>query len=50
VAVVRFNVTGRTLVNTIDLRGAGPWNFPAAKIPDLNREIRGSIDIVLRRT
>jgi len=50
VAVVRFSVPRRALINLIDLSGPGPWNFPAAKMPELNREIRGSAEIVLRRT
>jgi hypothetical protein len=48
-AVVRFNVLGRHIMELADLRDGGPWHFPADRIPELNRSLRGSVRIVARR-
>jgi len=48
-AMVRFNVLGRHVMDIIDLREAGPWHFPAERIPELNSKLRGSVVIVARR-
>lgn len=49
VAIVRFSIPRRTLTDTIDLQGAGPWRFPASRIPDLNRALDGSVELMLQR-
>jgi hypothetical protein len=49
-ALVRFNVMGgaaRPLMD--DFRHGGPWHIPADRIPELNRNLRGSAVIVARR-
>jgi hypothetical protein len=48
-AVVRFNVLGRHVMEFIERRHAGPWHVPAERIPELNRNLRGSVVIVARR-
>src|SRR5882757_664874 len=48
-AVVRFNVLGRNVRDLIDLRHGGPQHVQAERIGELNRNLRGSIVIVVRR-
>jgi hypothetical protein len=49
-ALVRFNVFGQAAMNLMgDIRHAGPWRIPADRIPELNRNLRGSVVIVARR-
>jgi hypothetical protein len=48
-ALVRFNVLGRHIMELADLPHGGPWHFPADRIPELNRSLRGSVVIVARR-
>jgi hypothetical protein len=50
VALVRFNVYGKALTDIIDIREAGPWLFPADRIPDLNRNLLRSLTIIDRRS
>lgn len=47
--LVRFNVLGRHLLNFLDLKHGGPWELSADRIPELNRHLRGSVHIVMRR-
>jgi hypothetical protein len=49
VALVRFNVFGRHLLDIVDLRSAGPWELPSDRIPELNRHLRGSVIVAARR-
>jgi hypothetical protein len=50
VALVRFNVLGRAFMSFVDdLRHGGPWDIPRDRIPELNRNLRGSVEIVARR-
>jgi hypothetical protein len=49
-AIVRFNVLGRHVMNIIDLRYGGPWDFPSNRISDLNRNLRGSVVVVAHRS
>jgi hypothetical protein len=48
VALVRFNVLGRHLMDIFDLRRGGPWEVPSDRIPELNRHLRGSLIIAAR--
>jgi hypothetical protein len=48
-AIVRSNVLGRHVMNIIDLRQGGPWNFPSNRVSDLNRNLRGSVVVIARR-
>jgi hypothetical protein len=50
VAVIRFNVMGRHLFDFIDLPSGGPWHIPAEQIAELNRHLRGDIEIVAHRS
>jgi hypothetical protein len=50
VAVLRFNVMGRYLLDFIDHPSGGPWHIPAERIAELNKHLRGSIEIVARRS
>jgi hypothetical protein len=49
VAIVRFNILGRHVMDFVDLRHAGPWDVPAKRIPEINRSLRGSVVVVARR-
>ena len=49
VALVRFGVRGRYLVELLDLRRGGPWDIRSDQIPGLNRELRGSVTILTQR-
>lgn len=49
VAVVRFSIHRRFIAGIIDYKTGGPWCIPASKIPSLNREIHGPIEIVRQR-
>jgi hypothetical protein len=49
VALVRFNVLGRHLLQFFDLRRNGPWEVSRDRIPELNRHLRGSVIIAVRR-
>jgi hypothetical protein len=49
VALVRFNVGGRHLIDTIDLGHGGPWEVPSNRIPELNRHLSGPVIIAARR-
>ncbi|WP_159009920.1 hypothetical protein [Bradyrhizobium sp. S69] len=49
VAVARFNVGGRDVMDFIDLRHAGPWHVSGERIRDLNRSLLGPVVIVARR-
>jgi hypothetical protein len=49
-ALVRFNVLGRAAMQIRDdFRHDGRWAVPAHRIPELNRNLRGSVVIVARR-
>jgi hypothetical protein len=48
-AVVRFNVSGRDVMDLWDLHRGGPWELKAGRIPEFNILLRGSIVIVARR-
>ncbi|RXF73340.1 hypothetical protein [Hansschlegelia zhihuaiae] len=49
VAIVRFNVLGRHLMELTDLAREGPWEISSEQIPLLNQNIRGLIAVVARR-
>ena len=49
VALVRFNVLGRYLLQFFDVRRSGPWEISRDRIPELNRHLRGSVTIAMRR-
>jgi hypothetical protein len=49
VAVARFNVGGRDVMDFIDLRHAGPWHVSGERIRDLNGSLLGPVVIVARR-
>jgi hypothetical protein len=49
VAVVRFNMLGRDLMNFWKSQRGGPWDLPAGRIAEFNRFLRGSVEIVARR-
>jgi hypothetical protein len=49
VAVLRFTVPGRRVMDRMDLRLGGPWEFPASHIPELNQHIKGAVVVVRRR-
>lgn len=48
-ALVCFYVPGRAVMHHIDFRRKGPWRFPADRIPELNSNLKGSVEIVARR-
>jgi hypothetical protein len=50
IALVRFNIFGRVLIDMIGPKNDGPWRLPAAKIASVNREILGPIEIALRKS
>jgi hypothetical protein len=47
-AVVGFKVLGRYVPNIVE-HERDPWRFQAERISDLNRHLRGSVEIVARR-
>jgi hypothetical protein len=49
VAIVRFNVFGRHLMEFVDLTTRGPWRIPSDRTPRLNQHIRGMLGVVARR-
>jgi hypothetical protein len=49
VALVRFNVPGKALIDIIDIREGGPWLFPADRIPELNRHLLRNVTIIDER-
>ena len=49
VALVRFNVLGRYLLDFFDARQKGPWAFARDRIPEFNQRLRGSISIAWQR-
>jgi hypothetical protein len=54
-ALVRFNVLGKTLRHMLDFPKSGPWPsapwaFPSDRIPELNRHLLRSVDILHRRS
>lgn len=49
-AFVQFNVAGRYLMGICDLRTAGPFEIPAAMIPDINRKMTRPLHIVACRS
>ena len=49
-ALVRFNMFGQAAMRLMgNLRHGGPWRVPGDQIPELNRNLRGSVVIVARR-
>jgi len=50
VALVRFNVLGRDAKPLLgDFQQSEPWHIPHERIPELNRVLRGPIEIIARR-
>jgi hypothetical protein len=48
-ALVRFVLSGRVAMDFIDSRHGGPWLVSRDRIPKLNRNLRGSVEVVARR-
>jgi hypothetical protein len=48
-ALVRFNVFGKVLSDMLDFPKSGPWPFPRDPIPELNRHLPRSVDVLHRR-
>jgi hypothetical protein len=48
VALVRFNVFGG-LQSLLDVKGSAPWHLPSWRIPELNRSLRRSVVLAIRR-
>jgi hypothetical protein len=48
-AIVRFNVLGKHLMNAVDLRDSTTWMMTNDQIAQLNRHIRGLVEVVARR-
>jgi hypothetical protein len=45
--LVHFNVLGRAFMSLVDdLPRGGPWDIPGDRVPELNRNLRGSVVIV----
>jgi hypothetical protein len=54
-ALVRFNVFGKVLSDMLDFPKSGPWpgapwSFPSDRIPELNRNLLRSVDVLHRRS
>jgi hypothetical protein len=49
VALIRFKVLGRHVMDLVNLRDDDTHEFPAEKIPELNRHLRGLVEIAARR-
>jgi hypothetical protein len=54
-ALVRFNVFGKVLSDMLDFPKSGPWPsgpwpFPSGRIPELNRNLLRSVDVLYRRS
>jgi hypothetical protein len=48
-ALDRFNVFGKVLSDMLDFPKSGPWPFPRDRIPELNRHLLRSVDVLHRR-
>jgi hypothetical protein len=48
-AIVRFNAPGRILMDLKPGGAAGPWHLPATQIPEVNKNLKGSVLICLQR-
>jgi hypothetical protein len=49
--LVRFSVLGHAFMSLVDdLSRGGPWDLPSDRVPELNRNLRGSVEIVARQT
>ncbi len=53
-ALVRFSVFGKVLSDMLDFPKSGPWPsgpwpFPRDRIPELNRHLLRSVDVLHRR-
>lgn len=46
VALVRFNILWRHIMNVGDFTETGPWDVPRDQIPLLNRHIRGLVTVI----
>ena len=49
VARVRFNVFGGVVSSLVGQGSSAPWQVPSHRIPELNRNLRRSIEIIARR-
>lgn len=54
-ALVRFNVFGNVLRDMLDFPKndpwpSAPWSFPGDRIPELNRNLLRSVDVLHRRS
>jgi hypothetical protein len=49
VAVGRFNMLGRDFMKFWESQRGGPWHLPAERIAEINRFLRGSVEIVAQR-
>ena len=49
IAVGRFNMLGRDFMKFWESQRGGPWHLPAERIAEINRFLRGSVEIVAQR-